>query len=93
MADRRTDAAHLVGRHARPDARAADQDAAVGLAALEGVPEGLREVGIVVAGVGAVAAEVDVLVAEAGVPSRWISASLSAAPAWSAAKATRMVEG
>ena len=53
------DAAHLVGRHRRADARAADQDAAVRVAVLDRLAKALREVRVVVVGVGAVAAEVD----------------------------------
>ena len=54
--------AHLVGRDARPDAGAADEDAAVGLAVADRVAEPLGEVRVVVVGIGAVAAEVDELV-------------------------------
>ena len=49
-----------------PDARPADEDAAVRLASLDGEPEPLREVGVVVARIGPVAAEVDQVVAETG---------------------------
>ena len=62
VADRGADAPDLVRGDARADAGAADQDPAVDLAAAHGVPEALREVGIVVVRVGAVAAQVDHLV-------------------------------
>ena len=51
-----------------PDARAADEDAAIGLAVDDRLTEALGEVRVVVVGVGAVAAEVDQLVPEAGAP-------------------------
>ena len=57
---------HLVGRDRRPDAGAADQDAAVGLAADDRLAESLGEVRVVVVRVGAVAAEVDQLMVEPG---------------------------
>ena len=56
----------LLAATRRADARAADQDAAIGLAVDDRLAEPLGEVGVVVVGVGAVAAEVDQLVAEPG---------------------------
>ena len=50
MADRRAEAAHLVDRDARADPGPADEDPAVGLAALDGQAEPLREVRVVVGG-------------------------------------------
>ena len=59
VADGRADAAHLVRGDRGADARAADQDPAVGLAARIGATEALGEVRVVVVRVRAVAAEVD----------------------------------
>src|SRR5262245_21478634 len=64
VADGRAKAAHLVDRDARADPGAADEDPAVGLVTLDGEPELLREVRVVVVGIRAVPAEVDELVAE-----------------------------
>ena len=66
VADGRADAADLVGGDARADARAADEDAAVRLAAGDRQPEPLGEVRVVVGRVRAVAAQVDPLVVEPG---------------------------
>src|SRR6187551_2245943 len=66
VTDRRTDAAHLVGRHRGADARATDQDAAIRRAVLDRLAEALREVGVIVGRIGAVPAEVDQLVSETG---------------------------
>ena len=60
------DAAHLVGRHGRADPRSADEDPAIGVARVDRLAEPPREVRVVVVRVGAVAAEVDQVVAEAG---------------------------
>ena len=65
MADGGPDARHLVGRHGRPDARAADQDPAVRLTRLDRLAEAPREVRVVVGRVRTVAAEIDQLVTEA----------------------------
>ena len=48
MADRGPDAAQLVGGHRGADTRAADEDAAVGVAGLDRVSKSLREVRVVV---------------------------------------------
>ena len=91
MADRRADAADLVGGHARADTRAADEDPAIGLAADDRRAEPLGEVRVVVGRVRAVAAQVDPLVVEPGDRrAARSSSSLRAAPAWSAAKAMRI---
>src|SRR4051812_33021962 len=62
VADGRSDARHLAGRDRRADAGTADQDPAVGSPGPDRRPDGLREVGIVVVRVRAVATEVDELV-------------------------------
>ena len=91
VADRGPDAADLVRRDARADAGAADEDPALGLAVADRVAEPRGEVRVVVRRIGAVAAEVDQLVAEvAPRPAAASSSSLRAAPAWSAANATRI---
>src|SRR4051812_31389580 len=63
VADRRADAGHLAGRDRRARSRAADQDPALGLAALNLLAHLARLVRIVDANLGAVGAEVDDLVA------------------------------
>ena len=65
VADGGTDPAHLVGGHRRTDPGAADEDAALRGAARDGVAQALGEVGVVIVRVGAVAAEVDEVVADA----------------------------
>ena len=64
VADRRADAAHLVGGHARPDPGAADEDPALRRAALDRLAEALREVRVIVGRVRAVAPEVAELMAQ-----------------------------
>ena len=61
-----TDAGQLVRRDRGPDARPTDEDAAIGLAGLDGAPEPLGEVRVVVSRVGAVATEVDELMTQTG---------------------------
>ena len=80
----------LLAATLRADAGAADEDAAIGLAALDRHAEPLREVRVVVGRVGAVAAEVDEVVARGRAPEPPNQLVLEPAPAWSAAKATRI---
>src|SRR5688572_13148601 len=63
VADRRADAGHLAGGDRGAGARAADEDAALGLAALDLLADLARLVRVVDTDVGAVGAEVDHLVA------------------------------
>ena len=65
VADGAPDAANLVRRDARADARAADQDAPIRFTVADRKAEPLGEIRIVVLRVRAIAAEVDRLVAEA----------------------------
>ena len=64
MADGSADTAHLVGRNGCADPRATNEDAAIRLARDDRLAEAPREIGVVVAGVGAIAAKVHQLVAE-----------------------------
>jgi hypothetical protein len=66
VADRRPDAAHLVRRDRRADARPADQDPAVRSTLLDRLAQPLREVRVVVLGVRPVPAEVDQFVLARG---------------------------
>ena len=79
MGDRRPDAADLVGRDAGPDPGAADEDPAVGLAVADRERQAAGEVRVVVVRVGAVAAEVDQLVAGVGEPGEQLVLELGAA--------------
>jgi hypothetical protein len=86
VADRCADASDLRGGNRRPDAAAADEDPAIGLAVGDRSAEASAEVRVVVGRVRAVAAEILVVVLRI----RSNSSLLRAAPPWSAAKATRI---
>ena len=64
VADGGADPAHLVGGHRRTDPGATDEHAPLRGAAHERVPQAPSEVGVVIVRVGAVAAEVDQVVAD-----------------------------